>query len=94
MPDPTADPGINSFYGPRPPRRKVIVVTYTWTSEADQAQSDLDAVLAGHLSPYDFATTTVDSQIEDLADEEDGAEVVWLFGEGGAYADDPEGEPA
>jgi hypothetical protein len=61
--------------------RKHITLVYNWTSPADQAESDLGAVLAGHLSPYDFAGLTVDSYVEDLTDQEVADQLVWEFGE-------------
>lgn len=74
--------------------RKVCVVTYTWTSPAEDAESDMDAVLNGSLSPFDFASMTVDSYIEDMTDQEAVDNVVFLFGEGDPFASEPDGPAA
>lgn len=63
--------------------RKVCTVVYTWTTDAEDAERDMDAVLAGALSPYDFASVTVDSFIEDMADQEAADSIIWLYGEDG-----------
>lgn len=63
--------------------RKVVTVVYTWTSPAEDAERDLEAVLSGGMSPFDHAGLTVDSWIEDMTNQEMADRIIYLYGEDG-----------
>ena len=74
--------------------QSLVTLVYQFPVDADNAEQEVETVLSGALSPFDFAGVTVGHQIDavDTDDEEATyAEVIHLYGEGGRYASDPSG---
>ena len=71
--------------------QSVVTLVYQFPVDADNAEQEVEAVLSGALSPFDFAGVTVGHQIDAIEDEGPDAEVIQLYGEGGRYASDPSG---
>jgi hypothetical protein len=61
-------------------RQKLITLTYAFQVDADTAEQDMEGVLSGGLSPYDFATLTIDASVEDIDDQTQADNVIWLHG--------------
>ena len=72
-------------------RQALVTLIYQFPVDADNAEQEVETVLSGALSPFDFAGVTVGHQIDAIEDEGPDAEVIQLFGEGGPYAADPSG---
>ena len=71
--------------------QSLVTLVYQFPVDADNAEQEVEAVLSGALSPFDYAGVTVGYQIDPIEDEGSDAEVIQLFGEGGRYANDPSG---
>jgi hypothetical protein len=61
-------------------RQKLVTLTYCFQVDAETAERDLEGVLSGGLSPYDFATLTIDASVEDIDDQTQADNVIWLHG--------------
>ena len=72
-------------------RQALVTIIYQFPVDADNAEQEVEAVLSGALSPFDYAGVTVGHQLDPIEDEGPDAEVIQLFGEGGRYAVDPSG---
>ena len=71
--------------------QSLVTLAYQFPVDADNAEQEVEAVLSGALSPFDYAGVTVGYQIDPIEDEGSDAEVIQLYGEGGRYAVDPSG---
>ena len=73
-------------------KQSLVTLVYQFPVDADNAEQEVEAVLSGALSPFDYAGVTVGYQIDPLVEDEGpDAEVIQLYGEGGRYAVDPSG---